>query len=131
VIVDRWAAHRKKESEVNTWNKMCTTVFAMPHFEHFWANARKAVQSYFEVPGPSRIIPRRHHIVYLDRQDTKRRMSVRDHNAVVHTMGALAKKKGIAFDQLLLSNMTEAELIMATSTATVSEDEAQRTKLTC
>lgn len=100
---------------------MCATVFAMPHWKGFWASARASVQAYFDVPAPSRIMGRRHHILYLDRQDTKRRLSDRDHQALLHTMEALVYKRGATFEQALLSNKTEAEMIHAASRATVSE----------
>jgi hypothetical protein len=119
VIVDRWAAHRSSPL-VDLWNKMGVNVFTAPHSANFWDAARSSVIEFMNARAPRRRSS--HNIVYLDRQHTRRRLSTRDHDAVVHTLASVAQQKAAAFRHLVTGNMTVSEQIREISQATVSGD---------
>jgi len=97
---------------------MAVAVFDAKHAKDFWDKARSSVLKYFGI-SRSRLQPK-HNIVYLDRQDTQRRLSNRDHDALVHTLGSIAAKTGATFTHLELKNMTIVDTIKVVSQATVS-----------
>ncbi|WRT65752.1 uncharacterized protein IL334_002700 [Kwoniella shivajii] len=99
VIADRWASHRHNPLS-DSLNKMAASIFSRPHPPFFFTPVRLALLSHLEIPlPPNRIDPQRAlgrlpKIVYVDRQNTDRKLSKQGHqelSVVLGEMEALGK----------------------------------------
>jgi len=90
------------------------------HVRDFFATAQNRMNAYFHVEPTKPSV--KHHIAYIDRQATHRRLHDEDHQAFLDEMHALAADRDdVEFEQLVLEKMSPAEQFQALAHANVSE----------
>ncbi|WVQ64967.1 uncharacterized protein L199_003137 [Kwoniella botswanensis] len=94
VIADRWASHRHNPLS-DSLNKMAASIFSRPHPPFFFTPIREAFLSHLSIPlPPNRLDPQRAlkglpKIVYVDRQNTDRKLSPEGHRELSVVLGEI------------------------------------------
>ncbi|WWC60369.1 uncharacterized protein I303_102940 [Kwoniella dejecticola CBS 10117] len=94
VIADRWASHRHNPLSDNL-NKMAASIFSRPHPPFFFTPIRHALLNHLEIPvpkarrDPQRALDKIPKIVYIDRQDTNRKLSSEGHKELSVVLGEI------------------------------------------
>ncbi|WWC87964.1 uncharacterized protein L201_002866 [Kwoniella dendrophila CBS 6074] len=94
VIADRWASHRHNPLS-DSLNKMAASIFSRPHPPFFFTPIRTALLSHLEIPlpqnrrDPQRSLGKLPKIVYVDRQNTNRKLSNEGHKELSVVLGEI------------------------------------------
>ncbi|WVQ93474.1 hypothetical protein IAU59_000548 [Kwoniella sp. CBS 9459] len=124
VIIDRWAAHRHNPL-TDAVNKMSASIFVRPHPPFFFTPTRLALLSHLSIPvPPARMEPQRSlrklpKIVYVDRQDTGRKLSAEGHAEMAVVLGEMEAVGKATVGHKKMSKLVLPEQIEAVADADI------------
>ncbi|WVQ78812.1 hypothetical protein IAT38_000903 [Cryptococcus sp. DSM 104549] len=124
VIIDRWASHRHNPLSISL-NKMSASIFALPHPPFFFNPARSALLRNLSIPeaptrrDPSRSLRRVPKIVYVDRQESERRLSEEAHAALAVVLAEMEARGKARVGHKKMDVLSHAEQVKAVSDADI------------
>ncbi|WVR03762.1 hypothetical protein IAU60_000757 [Kwoniella sp. DSM 27419] len=124
VIVDRWASHRHNPLADAT-NKMQAAVLVRPHPPFFFTPTRLALFSHLSIEAPpARMEPQRSlrtmpKIVYVDRQNTDRKLSPQAHAELAVALGEMEALGKATVGHKKMSRLSLREQIEAVADADI------------
>jgi protein O-GlcNAc transferase len=116
-IVDRWVTHAKNPS-ADQWNKMPMPILETHPSDDFFVPARQRFLESYGIHPPSRTVPE---VLYIDRQNTDRRLENATHDALLELMQEMAKDGRFEFKHIELEDLTPREQIEVVAYADVSD----------
>ncbi|KAK1924496.1 hypothetical protein DB88DRAFT_490663 [Papiliotrema laurentii] len=106
-IIDRWVSHRKNPS-ADRWNKMSLPIFEQNPPVGFFESARQTLLETYEIRSPALSAP---HVVYVDRQNTDRRLPNETHDALLDLFAEFDHSGRVEFKHVVLEDLTPHEQI--------------------
>lgn len=114
-VVDRWTVHRKNPS-ADLWNKMPEPILELQPPEGFFEPARKHLLEVYNLQPKAMTAP---HVIYIDRQNTDRRMPNETHNGLIELLEGYHTLGQIEFRHVELEDLTPHQQIEAVAFADV------------
>lgn len=114
-FVDRAASHRNNPP-ANQWNKMSLPIFLHPHRSGFFTTKRDRLLSHYGILGKQHPCPK---VVYIDRQDTSRRMPDEVHVEFLKMLRELERGGYGRFEHVHLEDGSVLQQIAEVADATV------------
>ena len=115
-IVDRWVTHAKNPS-AGKWNKMPMPILETHPRDDFFVPARQRFLESYGIHPPSKAVPE---VLYIDRQNTERRLPNATHDALLEMMQEMSRGGRFEFKHVELEDLTPREQIEVVAYADVS-----------